>query len=94
MSFLIPSSVQTMTSEELFSVVNEARSQLDEPTVQYSHFTLRMLDELEGDENFNYKNFVVKKLHNGTERNVYTLTIEQCMLVAMRESKAVRRRSY
>lgn len=91
MSLLIPSSVQTMTSEDLFRVVNEARAQLDEPTVQYSHFTIRLVDELEGDENFDYKNFVVKKLHNGTERSVYTLTIEQCMLVAMRESKAVRR---
>ena len=88
---MISSEIKTMTSEDLFKLVNEARSLHSEPEIRYTDFANRMTDELDGDEIFNYENFVVKKLHNGTARAVYTLTIEQCMLVAMRESKAVRR---
>ena len=91
-STLIPTSnTQTMTSEELFKLVNTAREQFGETTIKYADFVSRMVDELDGDEIFNYENFSVEKLHNNTERKVWTLTVEQCMLVSMRESKAVRR---
>ena len=79
----------TISSEDLFTIVNEARDSAGEPTVQYSHFLARAEDEL--DENIHYKNFVVKNLPNGTKRRVCHITLKGCTLIGMRESKAVRR---
>ena len=62
----------TISSEDLFTIVNEARDSAGEPTVQYSHFLARAEDEL--DENIHYKNFVVKNLPNGTKRRVCHIT--------------------
>ena len=91
MNTLIPASnIQTMTSEELFKLVNIAREQLGETLIAYPDFRDRMLDELDGCIDFRQENFLTE-IRSNKERKVWTLTVEQCMLVSMRESKAVRR---
>lgn len=76
-----------MTSFELYKLINACRESAGETKVRVNDFNSRIVDELEGD---NYETFVVKN-PNKTETTVYRLTIEQCTLVGMRESKSVRR---
>ena len=64
----------------------ERKANNEEPLRQNS-FNLKIEDELEGSH---YTKNVVKN-QNGTESVVYELTIEQCTLIGMRESKSVRR---
>ncbi|MDV7210132.1 hypothetical protein [Azotobacter beijerinckii] len=78
----------TMTSLELLDLVNEARADAGEPNIRANVFADRIKDELDGEH---YKSFVVQNL-NGTQSEVFELTSDQCMLVSMRESKAVRRK--
>ncbi|MGV6475384.1 hypothetical protein [Azotobacter vinelandii] len=78
----------TMTSTELLEIVNTAREEFGEPTLRSNVFADRIKDELDGEH---YKSFVVQNLNN-TESTVFELTRDQCMLVAMRESKGVRRK--
>ncbi|MED5607772.1 hypothetical protein VV867_08740 [Pseudomonas sp. JH-2] len=78
----------TMTSSELLDLVNRVRTEFGEPVVRRNVFIQRCKDELEGEH---YKIFVVQNLNN-TESEELELTRDQCMLVSMRESKAVRRR--
>lgn len=80
-----------LSTEDLFLLVNEERESLGESKAKYADFLVRVLDELADDEKFNGENFVVKVLSNNTERKVYTVSLEQALLVGMRESKAVRR---
>jgi phage antirepressor YoqD-like protein len=80
-------SAPTMTSIELYKLINTCREQAGEPTVRANDFSARIADELEGEH---YETFVVKN-SNKTETTAYRLTIEQCTLVGMRESKSVRR---
>ena len=80
-------SAQTMTSKELYDVVCLARVECGETQPRLNDFHARIVDEPEGDH---YETFVVKN-PNKTESTFYRLTIEQCTLVGMRESKAVRR---
>lgn len=78
----------TMTSIELHEIINAARRVENEPIVQSNHFLARIEDELEGEL------ADVKVLQNptgGRPRRYYDLTLDQCLLVGMRESKAVRR---
>ncbi|HEJ5852206.1 hypothetical protein ACPTJI_32350 [Pseudomonas aeruginosa] len=77
----------TMTSTELLDLVNKAREEFGEPAVRRNVFVERCKDELEGEH---YKIFVVQNL-NSTESEELELTRDQCELVAMRESKGVRR---
>ncbi|OHC11348.1 MAG: hypothetical protein A2002_04725 [Pseudomonadales bacterium GWC1_66_9] len=77
----------TMTSTELLEIVNEARKEFGESELRNNVFVDRIKDELEGEA---YKIFV--SLRFGKESETIELTQDQCMLVAMRESKGVRRK--
>lgn len=77
----------TVRSLDLLNWVNDARASHGEPVLRRNVFHSRVADELDGDH---YKKIVVQNLNN-TTTEAYELTREQCMLVAMRESKGVRR---
>jgi phage antirepressor YoqD-like protein len=79
----------TMSSTELLVVLNKARTDHGETEVRRNDFTARCLDELDGEH---YETFVVENT-NGTTSRVLMLTHDQCLLVLMRESKAVRRQA-
>lgn len=85
---LVTTSSDTMDTIELLALVNGARAEFGEPTVRRNVFVERCKDELEGEH---YKTFVVQNLNN-TQSEELRLTADQCKLVAMRESKGVRRR--
>ena len=74
-------------TDELLSIINQARLEHGEKPVRNNDFIPRVKDELEGEH---YETFVVQNFNN-TESIHYRLTEEQCMLVSMRESKLVRR---
>ncbi|MCP3791589.1 hypothetical protein F477_03637 [Pseudomonas sp. URIL14HWK12:I3] len=76
-----------MSSFDLLVLVNEARVQHGESEVRRADFTARCKDELDGEY---YESFVVKN-SRGPASEGLMLTKDQCLLVAMRESKAVRR---
>lgn len=78
---------QTMSSIELLKVINKARKDFDEKPVRLNDFNNRIADELSGDD---YETFVVKNPNNTTSI-VHSLTLDQCILIGMRETKAVRR---
>lgn len=78
----------TMTSTALLDLINDSRAMHDEPAVRRNDFINRCKDELEGEH---YESFVVRNL-NKTESEELRLSRDQCLLVAMRESKGVRRR--
>lgn len=77
-----------MTSIELLTIINAARAQFGESEVRRNDFHARVRDELDGEH---YESFVVPN-GNGTTSEAYRLTLRQCMYVAMRESKGVRRK--
>jgi hypothetical protein len=85
---LITTKPPTMTSDELLELINGARSELGEPPIRRNKLAEKIEDELTGEH---YTKRVVRNL-NSTESAVFDLTRDQCMLVSMRESKAVRRR--
>ncbi|WP_373873825.1 phage antirepressor protein [Pseudomonas juntendi] len=76
-----------MSSFDLLVLVNEARMQHGESEVRRADFTARCKDELDGEY---YETFVVRN-SRGPASEGLMLTKDQCLLVAMRESKAVRR---
>lgn len=78
----------TMDTTELLALVNEARAGFGECSVRHNDFVARCKDELDGEH---YETFVVQNLNN-TQSEGLRLTADQCKLVAMRESKGVRRR--
>ncbi len=78
---------KTMSSMDLFVIVNQSRESEGENKTRLNQFNNRIMDELEGEH---YQKMVVENL-NGTESFEFKLTIDQCMLIAMRESKAVRK---
>lgn len=78
----------TMSSIELREVINDARGLAGEPKVRNDHFLSRVEDELGDDLEGVQKYFTP---HHGNQVATYDLTLDQCMLVGMRESKAVRR---
>ncbi|GLH31689.1 hypothetical protein BR1R5_10750 [Pseudomonas sp. BR1R-5] len=78
----------TMDTTELLALVNEARAAFGESSVRHNDFVARCKDELDGEH---YESFVVQNLNN-TQSEGLRLTADQCKLVAMRESKGVRRR--
>lgn len=78
---------QLMSSKDLLDLINQVRAQFGEPLVRLNKFNEKIEDELDGD---NYTKSVVQNFNN-TESIVYDLTIDQCMLIGMRESKGVRK---
>lgn len=78
---------QTMSSVELLKVINKARKDFNEPSVRLNKFNEKIEDELDCDY---YTKSVVQNPNN-TESTIYHLTLDQCMLISMRETKAVRR---
>jgi phage antirepressor YoqD-like protein len=80
---------ETMSSLDLLTVLNAARADHGESEVRRNDFVARIRDELEGEH---YETFVVANA-NGTQSMGAMLTHDQCFLVLMRESKAVRRQA-
>lgn len=78
---------QSMTSKDLLDLINQVRAQFNEKAVRLNDFNNRIADELDDEH---YETFVVQNLNN-TSSVVYELTIEQCTLIGMRESKGVRK---
>ena len=78
---------RTMSSFDLLVLVNEARMQHGESEVRRADFTARCKDELDGEY---YETFVVRNARGPASEGLM-LTKDQCMLISMRESKAVRR---
>lgn len=84
---LIQSQQLTMSSDSLLEIINAARKDAGEPEIRRNKFAEKVADELEGEH---YTKRVVQNLNN-TQSAVFDLSRDQCMLVSMRESKAVRR---
>lgn len=78
---------KTITSLELREIINQCREAAGEQPIRLNKFNEKIDDELDGDH---YTKSVVQNPNN-TESVVYNLTLDQCTLVGMRESKAVRR---
>jgi phage antirepressor YoqD-like protein len=78
---------QTMTSKELLELVNAVRSSFGEPLIRLNKFNEKIEDELEGEY---YTKSVVQNSNNTTSI-CYELSMEQCTLIGMRESKGVRK---
>lgn len=79
---------RTVSTIELRDMVNEARVQAGEAKVRNDQFIIRVQDEL-GDELGGC--IFIAHPQSRVEMASYYLTLDQCMLVGMRESKAVRR---
>ncbi len=78
---------ETMSSFELLDLVNLSRAEFGESEVRRADFTARCRDELDGEYS---ETFVVRNLRGPASEGLL-LTRDQCLLVSMRESKAVRR---
>ncbi|ATH77770.1 hypothetical protein CLM76_09280 [Vreelandella venusta] len=87
MNQMLKSQSVTMSSLELLDVINASRHEHGQSGLRRNDFHARVTDELEGEY---YETFVVEN-HNGTKTTAYRLNHDQCLLVAMRESKTVRR---
>lgn len=87
MNQLITATNKTMSSLDLFIIVNQSRENEGENKTRLNQFNNRIIDELDGED---YQKMVVQN-PNGTESIEFILTVDQCMLIAMRESKAVRK---
>ena len=83
----INSSVKTMSSKDLLDLINQVRCDMREPLIRLNSFNIKIEDELEGEY---YTKNVVENT-NATVSYIYDLTIDQCILIGMRESKAVRK---
>lgn len=81
------SSEMTMTSLDFMEVINTERVDAGETAHEPRKFLAKVVDELDLDETG--KKFRLNS--NQTESAYYDLTIDQMMLVGMRESKSVRR---
>jgi len=79
--------IKTMSSRDLLEMINAARAEHGEPIIRLNKFNEKIIDEL-GDDDYTFS--VVQNL-NGTESTIYHLSPDQCILLAMRESKSVRR---
>lgn len=76
-----------VSSIHLLQAINDLREKSGESQVRHNDFHARVSDELDGE---NYETFVVKN-PNKTESKYFLLSFDQAKLVAMRESKTVRR---
>lgn len=77
-----------MSSLELRDLINASRRSAGEPQVRNDQFLSRVEDEL-GDELEGVQKYYTPVY--GNQVATYDLTLDQCMLVGMRESKSVRR---
>lgn len=87
MNLVSKESNETISSLDFYIIVNQARESCGEPKLRLNKFNEKIDDELMDD----YCPKSVVKNPNGTESVEYTLTVDQAMLIGMRESKAVRR---
>lgn len=78
---------ELISSDELLTIINQARKEYGERAVRNNDFILRVKDELDGEY---YEIFVVDN-PNGTKSEKLIISRDQASLVGMRESKAVRR---
>lgn len=85
---IVNDQVATKSSLELLELVNEIRVEFGESQVRHGDFVARCKSELDGEY---YETFVVKNQH-GPATEAIRMTQDQCKLVAMRESKGVRRK--
>lgn len=76
-----------VSSIHLLQAINDLRKKSGEKQVRHNDFHSRVADELDG---YDYESFVVKN-PNKTESIYFLLSFDQAKLVAMRESKTVRR---
>ncbi|EFU6040826.1 TPA: phage antirepressor KilAC domain-containing protein [Citrobacter freundii] len=74
-------------TDELLSIINQARLEHGEKPVRNNDFIPRVKDELDGEH---YETFVVQN-SNGTKSENLVVSNDQAVLIGMRESKAVRR---
>ena len=79
---------RTMSSVDLRDLVNDARTRAGESKVRNDQFIIRVEDELSGE--LGVCSFIAHP-QSGVMMASYELTLDQCTLVGMRESKAVRR---
>lgn len=79
---------RTMSSVDLRDLVNDARLRAGESKVRNDQFIIRVEDELSGE--LGVCSFIAHP-QSGVMMASYDLTLDQCTLVGMRESKAVRR---
>lgn len=79
----------TMSSLDLRAIINDERVSAGESKVRNDQFVMRVEDEI-GDELGECK--IIAHPQSGVDVAIYQLTLDQCMLVSMRESKAVRRK--
>lgn len=86
MNEMIVSNTDTINSQTLLEMVNEARKLCGEKPVRNNDFVAKVKDELDGET---YEIFVGQK--NGAEIEIVSMTYKQALRVAARESKAVRR---
>lgn len=84
----IPAIPITMSTVDIFAMVNESRKEFDEPVIRLNDFINRCKDELQGDH---YETFVVENSNNTLSEHL-KITKDQCLYIAMRESKSVRRK--
>lgn len=83
---LVTVTPQTIDSQNLLQMVNDARKECGEKPIRNNDFVARIKDELEGET---YEIFVGQK--NGAEIEIVDMQMKQALRVAARESKAVRR---
>ena len=86
LSILQNKSVKVSTVH-LLQAINDIRVKNGEKEIRSNDFIARVADELEGEH---YETFVVEN-SNKTKTNYFMISIEQAKLVAMRESKVVRK---
>jgi hypothetical protein len=83
------SNSETLSSIDLLEMINGARKEHGENPIRRNDFHARIADELAGEF---YETFVIPSGPNGGRPSQgCRLNHEQCLLVSMRESKAVRR---
>lgn len=78
----------TVTSFQLLEIVNQERTKAGESVVRHNDFLARCRDELDGEV---YETFVHPPEGYRPAAESIRMTPDQCKLVAMRESKSVRR---
>ena len=78
----------TVTSFQLLEIVNQERAKAGESQVRHNDFLNRCKDELDGEV---YETFVHPPEGYRPAAESIRMTQDQCKLVAMRESKSVRR---
>lgn len=91
MNIIPMNSEVTMSSLDfLVTMINPARAEHGEPEIENRHFIARIEDEI---DDLGVAERFYATTSQGAKRavNGYTLTMDQMMLVGMRESKAVRR---